>query len=324
MGLKVSGRDFGAMKNSTQPLVYVNIVVWNGKRWLKKCLDSLLNTHYDNFRILAIDNHSTDHSLEIIRREYPQVELIRNQRNVGFAEGHNIGIRYVLKQGADYIALLNQDIVADPSWLVELVHVTSKHKNFGVLAPMQYDYEGKNIDPVFLRILNRQDDFKMDRASNLPLRTIYEVPLTFGAAMFFRRETFLKVGLFDPLYFSYNEEVDFFQRARYHGIKTAIVTTSKINHWHVSRHPRKKDVLRISYFAIRNRYMAILKDPSRDLSVNVRQWVMTVLQDLREDCSSWKGFFFAAFRLLLQAWLIIHMPLIVFKRTQEKKKACYL
>ncbi len=312
------------MNHKTSPPVYVNILVWNGERWLKKCLDSLFNTQYDNFRVLAIDNHSTDHSLEIIRSGYPQVELIKNKRNFGFAEGHNIGIRYALKQCADYIALLNQDIVAKPSWLRELVQAASEYQDFGILAPMQYDYEGKSIDPVFLRILNRQDDFKMDRANNLPLRTIYEVPLTFGAAMFFRKETFLKVGLFDPLYFSYNEEVDFFQRARYHGIKTAVVTTSKINHWHVSSHPEKKDVLRISYFAIRNRYMAILKDPSRDLSANVRHWVMILFLDLREDCSSWKGLFYAPFRLLLQIWLIVYMPLIAYKRSREKKEACYL
>ena len=312
------------MNHKTSPLVYVNILVWNGERWLKNCLDSLFNTHYDNFRILAIDNHSTDHSLEIIRTGYPQVELIENKKNFGFAEGHNIGIRYVLKRGADYVALLNQDIVADPSWLRELVQAASEYEDFGILAPMQYDYEGKSIDSVFLRMLDYHDVFKMDRANSSALHRIHEVPKTFGAAMFFRKETFLRVGLFDPLFFIYSEEVDFFQRAQYHGIKTAVVTTSKINHWHVSSHPEKTDVLRISYFAYRNGYMAILKDPRQHFLANVRRWIGTLFQDLREDCSSWKGLFYAPFRLLLQTWLIVYMPLIAYKRSQEKKKACYL
>jgi len=308
----------------TSPLVYVNVLVWNGERWLKKCLDSLLTRDYDNFRVLAIDNHSQDRSRDIVRSGYPEVELVENERNFGFAEGHNIGIRYALGRGADYVALLNQDIVAEPRWLTELIQTTRDYGEFGILAPTQYDYEGKGIDPVFLRILNQNADFRRDFAGHAALRRIYEVPDTFGAAMFFRRETFLRVGLFDPLFFMYSEEADFFQRAQYHGIRTAIVTTSKIRHWHVSSHPEKKDVLRISYLAYRNRYMAILKDPRQSWPANLGGWIVALLRDLRGDCSSWRGLLYAALRLLVQTWLIVYLPVIAYRRSQEKKRPCYL
>lgn len=312
------------MNSKTCPLVYVNVLVWNGERWLKKCLDSLLTRDYDNFRVLAIDNHSQDRSRDIVRSGYPEVELLENERNFGFAEGHNIGIRYALGRGADYVALLNQDIVADRGWLTELMQVAGEYGEFGILGPMQYDYDGKSIDPVFLRILSQNADFKRDFASRSTLRRIYEVPDTFGAAMFFRRETFLRVGLFDPLFFMYSEEADFFQRAQYRGIRTAIVTTSKIRHWHVSSHPEKKDVLRISYLAYRNRYMAVLKDPRRGWSANMGDWIVTLLGDLRKDCSSRRGVFHAALRLLIQIWLLVYLPVIAYKRSQEKKGPCYL
>lgn len=312
------------MTDKTQPLVYVNVLAWNGQRWLSKCLDSLIETDYDNFRILVVDNHSTDLSVEIVRKGYPGVEVIENRKNYGFAEGHNIGIRYCLERSPDYIALLNQDTVVDACWLRELIEAATDYPEFGVLSPMQRDYEGRSIDPVFLRILNQNDQFRGDRASGASLQRIYEVPCTFGAAMLFRRETFLRVGLFDPLFFMYSEEVDFFQRARYRGIRTAVVTTSKINHWHASSYPERKDVLRISYFAYRNRYMSILKDPGQAFGENMRRWIATLFLDLRGECSSRKGLAIAAFRLLLQVWLIVFLPVIAYKRSREKRRPCYL
>ena len=306
------------------PLVFVNILVWNGERWLKKCLDSVLASHYPDFKVLVVDNLSTDNSRRIVEENYPQVELIKNKKNYGFAEGHNIGIRCALKQGADYTVLLNQDIIVDKFWLSELLQVANEQKQFGVLAPIQYDYQGKNIDPLFLRILNQNSEFKKDYRSKSQLEKVYEVPDTFGGAMFFRREVFLKVGLFDPLFFAYSEEIDFFQRAAFHGIRVAVVTTSKVNHWHTSLHSRKGNLYKIDYLATRNKYLAMLKDPRSSL---LRNWISSLghmQQDILRNLYSLKGILKIFLTIYVQLWMIIYLPLIIHKRFWEKKRPCYL
>ena len=307
-----------------KPLVYVSVLIWNSERWLERCFDSLFKTEYTNFQLVVVDNNSTDRSADIVRDKYPQAHLITNKKNKGFAEGHNIGIRYALKEDAEFVVILNVDTILDPLWLSELVDSAREHPEFDIFSPMQYDYQGKEIDGTFMRILEENAQLIADLEKNRPLKKIYELSRTFAAAIFFRRETLLKVGLFDPLFFIYAEEVDFFQRALFHGIRTVVVTTSKFNHWHVGRNPEKKDLLRITYLTMRNRYMSMLKDPRYSFSSNMVRWITGLAIDIKKDFSSWKGFFFAPFRITIQLWLVYHLPVIIYKRNLEKQKACYL
>jgi GT2 family glycosyltransferase len=307
-----------------KPLVYVSVLVWNSEKWLERCFDSLFKTEYTNFQVVVVNNHSTDRGPDIIRDKYPQAHLITNKVNKGFAEGHNIGIRYALQKEANFVVILNVDTILDPLWLSELVDSAQEHPEFDIFAPMQYDYQGKKFDGTFRRIFKQNTQLMDDIEKNVPLKKIYALETAFAGALFFKRETLLEVGLFDPLYFIYCEEVDFFQRALFRGIKTALVTTSKFNHWHVGRNPEKKDLLRITYLGMRNRYMAMLKDPHYNFSTNMIRWVSQLSIDTIDDFSSWKGIFFAPFRISIQLWIVYHLPIIIYKRNLEKHKACYL
>jgi len=305
------------------PLVFINILVWNGEKWLKKCLDSVLASRYPNYQVLVIDNGSSDNSVAIIEKDYPQLKLIKNKKNLGFAEGHNAGIRYALKQDADYILLLNQDIQVELPWLRELMKAVSDYPEFSIFTPFQYNYSGKEIDPHFLsRMLLYAKGFKEDYERGV-LKPIYEHDCSLGAAMLVKREVFLKVGLFDPLYFIYHEESDFLQRCFYYGFRMAAVSVSRVNHWHTSIHPEKMS-LKSRYFSYRNHFIVTLKNPRLPLIKNLLLSLNITRGYLRNNWRSFSGIIKICFVVGLQLLVLFLLPLLVYKRFSEKRRPCYI
>lgn len=298
--------------------------MWNGSKWIRRCLESVMADPYQNFKVLVIDNGSSDNSVEIVEENFPQVALIKNKKNYGFAEGNNIGIRCALKNNADYIALVNQDIIAHPFWLTRLVEAAEKHKEYGVLSPIVFDYEGEKIDPQFLRVLMNNEEFRnKDYIEDSFLDKVYEVLVIFGAALFIRKEVFLKVGLFDPLFFAYHEEGDFFQRALFHRIRTAVVTFSKVNHWHSLLHPEQIN-LKIKYLMFRNKFLVLLKEPRATLLKNLKVSFSFGIYNIKQKDNLIKKVKVVILTGYILFWLIIHMPLILLKRFKEKRGPAYL
>src|SRR5690349_10108270 len=101
----------------TPPPVSVIVLNYNGVRWIERCLKSLAETRYENFRVILVDNASTDGSAGVALTNFPQVEVILNPYNAGFSEGNNIGIKKALADGARYVVLLNPDTIVEPEWL---------------------------------------------------------------------------------------------------------------------------------------------------------------------------------------------------------------
>lgn len=312
------------MENTDPPSAFVNILLWNGSKWIRDCLKSVLQDPYSDFKVFVIDNASSDNSVEIVEREFPQVSIIRNKKNYGFAEGHNIGIRHALNNKADYVVLLNQDIVAHPFWLTNLIEAARRNPEYEVLSPNIYDYEGRDIDPIFLRKLMQNKDFKdVDYPNTDFLDKVYEVPSLFGTALFFNRSIFLKVGLFDPLFFLYHEESDFFQRASYHKIKLAIVTSSKINHWHTSLHP---DEIRyfVKYLDYRNNILVRIKNPNDTIFNNFAEAFGSGLRSIRKAKSFYGKIKITLLIFSIFLFLSMRLPQILFKRFKEKRCPAYL
>jgi GT2 family glycosyltransferase len=104
---------------------------WNGLEDLPACLDSLLAQSQEH-RIVVVENGSKDGSLEFIQQNYPQVELIVHKKNKGFAGGVNAGIRISINNGDEYVALFNNDAVADEDWLKNLVDDLEKNDDAGI------------------------------------------------------------------------------------------------------------------------------------------------------------------------------------------------
>ena len=307
------------------PTVYILILSWNGKRWLNICLNSVLTTEYPNYKVVVVDNGSADGSSEYIRSNFPEIKVIQNRKNLGFAEGNNIGIRYALKQGADYIILLNQDTKVDPYWLFGLVNVAENEKSYGILSPMQYDYEGKELDRNFLKLIRVCKIFDCSQVDS-QMKEVYEVPYVIGSAMLITRELCEKVGLFDPLYFCYGEETDLCRRARFYGFKVGIVTASKIYHWHALVHTEEMSE-RSKMLFLRNQFLFLLKDPYRSFWENLKDYIVwgeakKIIR--RYNNKFWRGFSYVLRVAYIQAWILWHLPIIIYRTSKEKRQPCYL
>lgn len=216
--------------------VYIIIITFNDLKHGLECLESLTKIEKDRLQIktLVIDNASSKFNPQILKKKFPQIILIENEKNLGFSQANNIGIRKALVKKADFVLLLNPDTKVSPdrNFLKKLIAVAVANKRIGVLGPCiqhrvwqktLYDYGGRvNLRLARAWHINKEKYLK-DK--------VYERDFVSGACMLVKREVFEKVGLFDPSYFLYLEDVDFCLRAKRAGFKTINVSSSKIFHY---------------------------------------------------------------------------------------------
>ncbi len=218
-----------------KPLVWIIIVNWNGKADTLACLASLRKISYLSRHILVVDNASADGSVEAIRAQFPEVEVLVNDKNERFARANNQGIQKALVAGADLVLLLNNDTEVAPDFLDHLVSAAESRSDVGMVAPKiyyQYDpqliwFAGGRINFWTGRILHRglrQRDFppKYDSPEVVDFLT--------GCAILAKRECLEKAGLLDESYYMYAEDVDWCWRARQAGLVCLLQPAAKI--WH--------------------------------------------------------------------------------------------
>src|SRR4051812_8638607 len=116
---------------SRSPKVFVCILNWNKSDETLACVSSVLAQDYPNFRVVVIDNGSTDESALALRKLAPPVEIIEHVENLGFTGGCNVGMRYALAHDGDYVWLLNNDCDCEPNTLSLLVDYAEKHRDVG-------------------------------------------------------------------------------------------------------------------------------------------------------------------------------------------------
>jgi GT2 family glycosyltransferase len=128
------------------PKVSIIILNWNGLEDTSECLESLKKVTYANYETIVVDNGSDGDDVKILREKFGDyIHVINNDNNYGFAEGNNIGMRYVLSRGTDYVLLLNNDTTVAPEFLVEMIQVGESDEKIGVLGPMIYLYDKPNV-----------------------------------------------------------------------------------------------------------------------------------------------------------------------------------
>ncbi len=217
----------------SRPRVFVIVLSWNGGEELKACLGSLLIQTYPQKTLLVVDNGSRDKSPEMVRRDYPEVELRENGKNLGFAEGNNVGIRLALKKGADYIALLNQDARAHPLWLEELVRAAEEDPQIGALSSrILLDPPGTRLNStgIEMNLAGLAWDRGFGQEDGKEWQKPAEVLGVTGGAMFLRARALKEVGLFDPGYFAYYEDLDLSLRLREAGYRLLYVPGAVVYH----------------------------------------------------------------------------------------------
>jgi GT2 family glycosyltransferase len=199
--------------STINPLVCIVVLNWRSFANTSKCLESLAEITYKNYRVLVVDNGSNDGSIEMLKSIYPAHTYILSGENVGFSCGCNLGIRHALSCGAQYVLLLNNDTTVEPSFLEPAVDIFSEYTNVGaVTGKIMYSnpknmiwQAGGHIDLYraqgIARGMNEEDIGKYDE--------ICDTGWASGAMSLISRATLEKVGLLPEEYFFGQEEWDY-------------------------------------------------------------------------------------------------------------------
>lgn len=226
-----------------QPRVSIVILNWNSYQVTLDCLLSLRKMDYRNFEVVLVDNGSVDGSPAKLQENVPEIRLIRNAANLGFAGGCNVGMRDALHRGADYILLLNNDTIVAPDFLSQLVRVAESDEKIGAVSPKvlffdhpdRLNYAGgeHTLWRLFPKALGlRQfDDGRYDK--------LREVSFLTGCALLIKAGVVRKIGVMEEIYFHFYEDIEWSQRTVQAGFKALYVPAAKI--WHKEHYVTDKN-----------------------------------------------------------------------------------
>ena len=209
----------------------VIVLNWNGKDSLKSCLDSLLAQSL-KCTIFVVENGSIDGSLEYLKKNYPQVRLIVNQVNLGFAGGANTGIRQVINEKFTHVALFNNDAVAAKDWLKYLFKALLDNADTGIATCKLATADNTHLDST--GDLYTTWGLPYPRGRGEPVGAQYDGQTNIfsasGGASLYRTKMLEEIGLFDEDFFAYYEDVDISFRAQLAGWKVRYVPESVAYH----------------------------------------------------------------------------------------------
>lgn len=205
--------------------ISIIIVTWNGKEFLDKCLQSIFdNVSNCRFETIVVDNASIDGAPDLVKEKYPQVRLIRNSENLGFAKANNIGIK---ESTGEYVCLINSDVVVLKNCLELMCQYMNEHPKIGVLGPKvlypdnslqlscrEFPTLWKNMCHAMAldKLLPNSDFFSGYEMVNWPHDSVREVDYLSGCFMMVRQSAIEHVGLLDDDFFFYAEDKDWCKR----------------------------------------------------------------------------------------------------------------
>lgn len=283
--------------------VFAIILNWNKAELTIDCLRSLIKTRTQNVNLhpVVIDNGSIDNSVEVLKKfsrslQGVDIKLVINDKNLGFAGGNNVGIKYALEQEADYVLVLNNDTIVDKNLLIHLLK-PFKNKRVGVVVPKIYFaegyefhknryrqkdlgkviwYAGGNIDWENAFGVNRG----VDEVDMGQFNKSVAVNFATGACMMIRADLFKKVGYFDEKYYMYFEDVDLSQKIIEAGFRILYNPNAKI--WHKVAQSSAIGSNLNDYYISRNRlYFGLKYAPFRTKAALIKESLRFLLKGRR-------------------------------------------
>ncbi len=233
---------------TSSPKVTACIVTWNGKDLLKRLLVSLDSVEWPDLHVIVVDNASNDGTSNMMESEYPGVEYIYLERNLGYSAAINRGIESSIARDDDYIWVFNNDVVVTPDSLKKLVELMESDPCLGVAGPLVLDYRTGAVAHAGYRISMWTG--RMRELSPLESGEPYEVDSAFGCSNLIRTEVIKQVGEFDPAYNVYFDETDFNVRVRQKGWKVAMLPVAEV--YHEESATMNRFLLRKAWLLLRN------------------------------------------------------------------------
>ena len=231
--------------------VLVIIVTYNAMPWAEKCLGSIKNSNYPA-DIFIVDNGSSDGTQEYIKNNYPGAIFTQNESNLGFGKANNLGLKYALDNGYEYVYLLNQDAWILPDTLDKLISTHERHPEYGILSPMQCQANMCRLDCKFAAnvCFKVKDEMLLNDLYFNSLKEIYEVPVVMAAHWLLSKECLIKVGGFSPTFPHYGEDDNYCDRTRYYNFRIGIVPETLAVHNRESRVSTRANQLYMFYIDI--------------------------------------------------------------------------
>jgi GT2 family glycosyltransferase len=240
------------------PCVVIVVVTWNGLRDTLDCLVTLRRLDYTNYQVVLVDNGSLDGTLETVRRCFPEIEVIANAANTGYVHANNQGITRALERGADWILLLNNDVIMEPGALAEMVRVGEKTPAAGIVGPaMQRTLRpdlidlGGDLDFRWGRVLLRQYTPALNDHDALPIGYVW------GCTLMARRAVFEQIGGLEPVYVAYFEDAELCLQAARLGYRTVTALRARVVH-QVGRSGEKRFAWQ-TYLRMRNHALFFIR-----------------------------------------------------------------
>lgn len=271
------------------PKVAVVILNWNGKKFLEQFLPSVFSTAYTNFEVVIADNGSTDDSVSFVKGKYPGIQLIRFEKNLGFAKGYNEALKQV---EATYYILLNSDVEVTPGWLEPMVALLESDNSIAACQPKLLSFLNKNLFEYAgaaggwmdkygypfakgrIFDVSEEDHGQYDKAAPIFWAT--------GAALFIRSEVFKSMQGFDEYFFAHQEEIDLCWRMQLAGYKIYSCPSSVVYHVGGGTLPKNNSLK--TYLNFRNNRIML----SKNLPFSKKLWVLPV-RSLLDALSAIKG-----------------------------------
>ncbi|MBI2966558.1 MAG: glycosyltransferase family 2 protein [Bacteroidetes bacterium] len=306
----------------------VVILNWNGRNFLEKFLPSVMDFSLKDADVFIIDNNSEDDSLVFLRNNFPEIEIIRTGRNLGFAGGYNEGLRKLKESNKtnmyyEYYMLLNSDVEVTPGWLKPLVTLMQNDKSTAACQPKmlnfnirdEFEYAGAAggyIDKYGYpfcrgRIFNQ---YEKDRDQYNDYREIFWAS---GACLFIRADLFHDAGGFDPDFFAHMEEIDLCWRLKNRGYKIMYCPGSVI--YHIGAGTLEKVNPKKTYYNFRNNLILVCKNHAK------KYWAIKIIIRMVLDSVAALKFLFADGITHFSAVLKAHFSFYrSFPKTWRKRK----
>ncbi len=243
---------------SPPEMPHVGIIILNWRRPVETvaCLESLQRMDYPSLEVVVVDNASRNGSTERIRRRFPHVALIQNETNLGFAAGNNVGIDHLLRGGADYVMLLNDDTEVSPELVRTLVDAGESRAEVGILGPKICYFDRPDVIWSAGGTVDRYGEPRhrcVDQVADAAPESVQEVDYVTGCCMLVKRSVIERVGRLDGRFFAYFEEAEWCARARRAGYRVVYVPRALV--WHKIESSARTTSRLYFYLMTRNRLL---------------------------------------------------------------------
>lgn len=215
--------------------IYTIVLNYNNYDDTYECIESLRKIIFSSDfvnKIILIDNYSTDDSFEKLKNIYDDIVFIQTDKNLGYACGNNLGIKYAISEEADYICILNNDTLVEDNFIEPCIAALKKTKNLAFVGPVIEEYKSDRIqssggDIMFNRGLIK---IKNNGLKRKDLEYVIDCDYIGGACMVFKASLIEEIGLIPENYYLFFEETEWCYRAKKKGLKNQCITNTYIKH----------------------------------------------------------------------------------------------